>query len=420
MSRPRDDDGTGMERWFQRLHARFITTQPKRSPLSSVSQKGRIRTGKDRDSSHPRPNTTLDADLVSVSVRSRCEQAGSREKWKWFRRYRIFLLRIRTEIDLLSERILCCYSNSERNRQRYVRERRRSARPPFLVILDGTSALVMPDGTTRIRPLNEFLLFSSNDPRKPPIRPKYKGSAVIRDIPVNQWETCIVNKATRLTQKRIWSFAASTAVVPIGPVGNMAVPVQAIINASISFENGTQAVEFDEVFNVHAYRPGIIESTDQLAPPKGVFCKYNGSQSLATLSEIGIEWPDRFSVRVEASSSRSAQWQRFHLRYDRGGQRRGRRIRYDYLPAGSEDYRSVIHDYGENLTYSIDLRTGACGIGRLVPMPDVNPILNPIEFFIKYERDIISNNRGRVWEFNGYRGKHYFSILTHEDYFLFV
>lgn len=293
-------------------------------------------------------------------------------------------------------------------------------RLPFLLILDGTSALAPGDGKTYIRPLNEFLLFSSNDPRKPPIRPKYKGKSVVRGIPVKQWETCIVNKTTRFTQKRLWSFADNTAVVPIGLVGNMAVPVQAIINASFSFENGTQVAEFDEVFNVHSYRPGIIESTDQLAPPKGVFCKYNGTQTLASLSEIGIEWPDHFSVRVEASSSRSAQWQRFHLRYDRGRGRAGRRIRYDYLPTGSEDYRSVIHDYGENLTYSIDRRTGACGIGRLVPMLDVNPIRNPIEFFIKYERDFISNNPGKVWEFNGFRCKHNLSILAHEDFSLFV
>ena len=201
-------------------------------------------------------------------------------------------------------------------------------------------------------------------------------------------------------------------MLPTGPVGNVAVPVQAIVNASVFFENGTRIAEFDEVLNVHSFRAGIIESTDQLAPPKGVFCKNNGSQNLISLEDIGIEWPDHFSVRVEASSSRSSQWQRFHLRYDAGDRRRGRRIRYDYLPPGSEDYRSIIQDFGENLTYAVDLRTGACKIDRLMRTPEVSPTQDPIDFFIRHENRFITNEDRKNWEFNGFRCKHSLSLLT--------
>ena len=207
--------------------------------------------------------------------------------------------------------------------------------------------------------------------------------------------------------------------MPIGIVGNFAVPVQASISASVVFPNNTQAAEFDEIFNVYSYRPGIIESSEQLIPPKGVFCDSGSDQNLITLQEAGIEWPSHFSVRVEASSSLFSQWQRFHLRYDRGFERGSRRIRYDYMPPGADDFESVIHDYQDNLTYIIDRRYGSCKINRGVELPNVSPIRDPITFFIKYERAIIFSSHEKIWEFNGFRCKRksYFASYSH---FLFL
>ncbi|CAF3370471.1 unnamed protein product [Rotaria sp. Silwood1] len=268
--------------------------------------------------------------------------------------------------------------------------------------IDGTSAIQLADNSWHIRPLNEFLLFSSNDPRRPAIQPKYLGTSIVRGIPVDQWESCIVDRVNFRTYRRAWSFAQKGYEAPIGTVGDIAFPVQAIINASVAFPNGTQVIEFDEIFNVYAYRPGIIENPTQLAPPKGVFCAFGPSQTLMSLQQAGIRWPDRFSVRVDASTSRNTRWQRFHLRYDRGRERGSRRIRYDYLPNDGEDFESIIHDFSDDLTYIIDRRTGTCKINRGVEYPDVNPIRDPASFFIKNE-DRFFNSRDAVWEFNGYR-----------------
>ena len=145
----------------------------------------------------------------------------------------------------------------------------------------------------------------------------------------------------------------------------------------------------------------FIETVEQLAPPKGVFC-YNAGQTLGSLAEIQVNWPDRFSVRVDASSSRSAQWQRFHLRYNRR-EGYGRIIRYDYLPPGSQDYRSVIHDYSTNVSYFIDLQTGNCRVRNSLEFFDVSPIRDPIDFFIKHDDIFILNRDDKIWEYNGIR-----------------
>ncbi len=274
--------------------------------------------------------------------------------------------------------------------------------------LDGTSATQLTNGTWHVRPLQEFFLFASTDPRRPQIIPRYIGSDYIRSIPVDIWESCIINKTSFQTVRRLWAFAQRGYQLPTGPVGDLAVPIQANISASISFPNGTQLVDVDEFYNVHHYRQGITETDVQLTPPKGVFCDSGPGQNLISLRDSGIEWPNRFSVRVEASTSRSPSWQRFHLRYDRGRGAGSRRIRYDYLPPGSEDFESVIHDFGDNLTYTIDRRIGSCHIRRGVGARNVNPLSNPIGFFIKHEDMFLFNSRDPIWEFNGYRRKKYF------------
>lgn len=151
-----------------------------------------------------------------------------------------------------------------------------------------------------------------------------------------------------------------------------------------------------------------MESGTDLAPPKGVFCGSNSAGNLISLKDIGIEWPDHFSVRVESSTSRSSRWQRFHLRYSLGRRSGTRRLRYDYLPPGSEDFETVIHDYTDSLTYIIDRRVGTCKINAGVDIPDVSPILDPIRFFVKHEANFIFNPPEKAWELNGFRSRKYF------------
>ena len=270
---------------------------------------------------------------------------------------------------------------------------------------DGGSAIQLPDGTWHIRPLNEYLLFSNMDPARPMIAPVYLGQDTRREIQVDLWRACYLDRTNYRTVRRIWAFAAPTMNTPYGPVQNNAVPVHAVISASVTFPNATEEVEFDEIYNIESYKPGIIESNDVLSYPKGVFCQIPNNTNLVSLKDLGIVWPDRFGVRVEASSSRSPQSQRFHLRYSLGRDGTSRRIHYDYSPPGSEDFRSVIHDYTDRLTYSIDRRAGSCDITRMVDIPPVSPIRDPIEFFVKYESSFIFAPPENAWSFNGFRSK---------------
>ncbi|CAF0962698.1 unnamed protein product [Adineta ricciae] len=269
-------------------------------------------------------------------------------------------------------------------------------------IMDGASAIKLADGTWHVRPLNEFLLVSSDVPDQQ-ITPVYIGNDTIRGIPVHKWLSCYVDRSQYRTVRRIWSFAQQGVNTPTGLVGEYAHPIQADISGSFDFPNGTQIAEVDELYNVISYRSGIAESSSQLAPPKGVFCGSGQGQALVSLRDVGAGWPNRFSVRVEASTSRSTEWQRFHLRYDSGRDGSSRRLRYDYTPPGAEDFVSVIHDYANQLTYTIDRRAGSCRINRTVDIPDVSPTRDPIEFFIKNEGRFIFNPPENAWEFNGFR-----------------
>ncbi|CAF5102569.1 unnamed protein product, partial [Rotaria sp. Silwood1] len=135
----------------------------------------------------------------------------------------------------------------------------------------------------------------------------------------------------------------------------------------------------------------IMEYSNELSPPKGVFCASGPGQNLVSLKDAGVGWPNHFSVRVEASTSRLSQWERFHLHYDQGREGASRRLRYDYMPPGAEDFQSVIHDYTDNLTYIMDLRVGSCKINNGVEIPDVSPVSDPIRFFVKNEAQFIFN-----------------------------
>ncbi|CAF1456183.1 unnamed protein product [Rotaria magnacalcarata] len=269
--------------------------------------------------------------------------------------------------------------------------------------MDGASAVqIAPSTEWHVRPMNEFLLFSSEDPTRR-VTPVYLGTDVARGIPVHKWQSCYINKTDFRTVRRIWYFAQETVKLPGSTADNYAAPIQALISASYDFPNGTQALEFDEVFNVYSFRPGILESATALSPPKGVFCYSGPGQDLVTLKDVGVEWPNHFSVRVDASTSRSAKWQRFHIRYNQGREGESRRLRYDYMPPGSEDFESVIHDYNDNLTYTIDRRVGSCKISAGVRTSPVSAISNPILFFIIHEARFIFSPPEKAWEYNGLR-----------------
>ncbi|CAF4738921.1 unnamed protein product, partial [Rotaria sp. Silwood2] len=159
-----------------------------------------------------------------------------------------------------------------------------------------------------IRPMNEFMLFSNENPSRPIVRPIYLGQDIVRRIPVDKWQTCYIKKETYQTTRRIWAFAQQGVAMPGSTIENYAVPVQALVSASVVFPNDTQAFEVDEVFNVLSFRPGIMETADALAPPKGVFCASGPGQTLVSLKDVGVSWPNRFSVRVDTSTSRSSRW----------------------------------------------------------------------------------------------------------------
>lgn len=233
----------------------------------------------------------------------------------------------------------------------------------------------------------------------------YLGTDVVRGIPVDKWQSCYIDKAQYRTVKRVSYFARPDVVMPGTTSDGYVIPVQALVSASVDFPNGTQIAEVDELFNFLSFVPGILETNDQLSPPKGVFCDSGPGPNLVSLTDYGISWPEHFNVRVETSTSQTARWQKFHLRYSHGREDGVRRLRYDFMPPGAEDYESVIHDYSDNLTYAIDRRVGTCKITRGVDIPDVSPIRDPIRFFVKNEAKFIFSPPQKAWEFNGFRRK---------------
>jgi len=272
----------------------------------------------------------------------------------------------------------------------------------LFVCEDGRSAIDLGNETWHIRRLNEFLLFSSDDPARPvPIT--YRGQSTIRGIPVDTWESCHVSPELKRTEKVVWSFAQRGVSMPNGIVNSNSIPIQAVINASVVDDHNVQLNRTNAVLNVLFFRPSLIKSFYQITPLKGVACKDVPKSQLVSLRNVHVGWPDRFDVRIEASTSRSSQWQRIHLFYQRGTNELTGRIRYDYLPVGAEDFESVIHDYADNLTYVIDRRLGTCQIKRGVGYKDVDPFHDPIGFFLKHEDMFILNPPENAWEVKGSR-----------------
>jgi hypothetical protein len=260
--------------------------------------------------------------------------------------------------------------------------------------------------------MDEFLLFSANVSGQGDraVVTFHLGQETVRGIPVDTWETCYINRANGITSKRVWSFAQQGVTMPSGDVTDIAVPVQAIINASRVDSSGAQMLEFDEIFNILSYKPSLSRFAMSIPQPRGVYCDNVPPQQLVSLRDVGIRWPFRFNVRIDASTSNPRPWERVHLFYHQGDDETSGRLRYDYLPPDGEDYESVIHDYTDNLTYIIDRRLGTCQINRGVELPDVDPLRDPIKFFIKNEARFIITPPEKVWENRGLRRKLIFGI----------
>ena len=250
--------------------------------------------------------------------------------------------------------------------------------------------------------MDEVLLFGSRDPERPIIL-QYIGSSVVRDIPVEQWEFCKVYQQERRTIRTQWSFAKPDFPLAEG-ISSPAVstPVERIITTSIVSDDGLQVFKLDEISNIFSYRARIVETSDAFAPPKGIVCP-NLVSDLLSLDDVGIVWPRRYSVRVDALTSRGAGWSAFHLRVDQNDERK--RIRYDYVPKGANHSQTIIIDYRDQLRYVINRELGSCTIAQGVDWLNVDPIHSPIEFFFNLHDQFIQQPPRNAWEYNGVRSK---------------
>ncbi|CAF1673427.1 unnamed protein product, partial [Didymodactylos carnosus] len=91
----------------------------------------------------------------------------------------------------------------------------------------------------------------------------------------------------------------------------------------------------------------------------------------------------------------------FHLRMETT--RESKMMRIDYKPLG-DDFETIILDYTHGIKYIIDRRVGSCTITQGLDFQSLDIVKNPIEFFIKYEQYIISNDpKNKIYQFNGLR-----------------
>jgi hypothetical protein len=250
---------------------------------------------------------------------------------------------------------------------------------------DGFSAMRDPDyNTTHIRPLDEFLLLTSNA--------TYIGESVLRGyIHVEQWMSSVSNDSDI-----IWSFAKSNYVMPWNPHG-FAIPVQRLIK-----RKDDRIVL--QILNIFSYK-SMITRTD-LTPPRGIFCAdLIPSGELLSLQDNGMVFPNKFSVRIDASSTSQQLWHSVHFRYHLSNERK--LIRYDYTPTDNTlSPITFILDMSDDVlrSYRIDRRTGSCVINDSVEIVLTTSILhNPIEALMKYENLLISNPPHRLFQYTGDR-----------------
>jgi hypothetical protein len=251
--------------------------------------------------------------------------------------------------------------------------------------LDGFSALTDPDdSTTHIRPLDEILSFPSDA--------TYLGETRLRGyIYVHQWISSISNDTDI-----IWSFAKSNYPMPWNPQ-SYTIPIQSITKRK---EDGVIL----KVLNIFNYKTMISKTTS--TPPSGIFCENLVPEGeLLSLQDIGINFPDKFSVRIDASSTSQLLWHSVHLRYRSSNERK--LIRYDYTPFdNTQNPVKIILDYTKDAprSYKIDRRTGSCIINESIDIIFLTSVLhNPIETLIKYEDLLLANPPHRLFQSIGNR-----------------
>ena len=250
---------------------------------------------------------------------------------------------------------------------------------------DGFSAMTDPDDSrTHIRPLNDFLLLTSNA--------TYIGETYLRGyIHVDQWMSSISNDSDI-----IWSFAKSNYVMPWNP-HNYTIPVQRIIKQK---ENGTIL----QILNIFSYKT-MITRTD-LTPPRGIFCQnLIPPGELLSLQDSGMIFPEKFSVRIDASTTSQLLWHSAHFRYHASNERK--LIRFDYTPSDNTlNRKTIIIDMADDIirSYIIDRRTGSCVINDSVDIILSSAILhNPIEALIKYHGILMIYPSHRAFQYTGNR-----------------
>ncbi|CAF3723392.1 unnamed protein product [Rotaria sordida] len=99
-----------------------------------------------------------------------------------------------------------------------------------------------------------------------------------------------------------------------------------------------------------------METSDFFAPPQGTFCP-NMEPNLVSLSDSGIEWPLRYTVRIATTTSRGVRPNSLRLRVDNNVDTK--RARFDYMIDDENNYETVIIDYREQIKYVID-QTRVC------------------------------------------------------------
>ncbi|CAF4356349.1 unnamed protein product [Rotaria socialis] len=270
---------------------------------------------------------------------------------------------------------------------------------PTKIDSDSGSAVQLSNGTYHIRQLSELLQFFNPSIQKPLV-PKYMGPGTFRDIDVDQWELCIVDQTTKRTEHRVWYFIQPEFQTSVGTIPNISIPLGYAMNTSIVPNDGSQNLEFNEITSIYSFKPTIMETSDFFAPPRGTFCP-NLVPELVSLSDLGIEWPLRYTIRIDATTSRGIRANPLHLTVDNNPDTK--RARFDYLIDNENNYETVVIDYREQIKYVIDRTRGSCRIVQGVGWPDVNPESKPIEFFLKLKETMLDQPPINAWQYRGVR-----------------
>ncbi|CAF1537062.1 unnamed protein product [Rotaria sp. Silwood1] len=249
---------------------------------------------------------------------------------------------------------------------------------------DGFSAITDTNtNKTHIRSLQDFLLLTSNA--------TYLGDTILRGfIHVEQWITSI-----SIDTEIIFSFSKASYAMPWNNF-HYSIPVQRILRR----KSDGSSLQTDNFFD---YRVNI--SSTPVAPPKGIYCKdWVPFYEWASGSNLGIQFSQVFSVRIDISTSIEQLWRSIHLRYHKSNDHQ--LVRYDYTPNDLiRNPVSIIFDYADSslLGYTIDRRTGSCRIEQAVNMILSDSILHePMITLINYE-DFLLNPTDQIFQYVGIR-----------------